>query len=434
VRIFSKAGSLSLIATFVAITAGSSASANPAVLQRDNLVHVAFLIPGDPSAAAATSPGIIALANNINTAGQQPGYLHAFVACVIGAPSAGQAGTPSATPCANLSDEDVLVTTSLGLQDSSTKLFPVTLLAASLRTQQRSGSLIVYVKAASGATAPDPSDFSTVVLALTTGQEQSLLGTPVLSNGIVTLSAFDPFLQLVPESATDRKYVDLLGHYLAKRRIQFEVSPFTGVSSSTPVVGADPCANSPRYLHYQVTLREQPEPLLFKTEVYASATGQIIDCANPAVPLTFSSAAKKSVVTSKGSLASIVGILTLALVSKSNSWGNVAAVANGVGGFVDTDPTAVTVEQQLYNETLRGLVADLCVAISENKASEQRRPGGVQSRERGQSPATAGPRDTGPGGPGGAAAPGGASSSVGNSLATGAILVPEQPPLVCANS
>jgi hypothetical protein len=272
-----------------------------------------------------------------------------------------------------------------------------------------------------------------------------LLGTPSLNNGAMTLSAYSPFLQLVPETATDRKYIGVLAHYLAAQRIETVPSPFTGIDTSAAGGSGSAsgiCQNSPRYLHYAVEVQQANRPLHGTTNVYARATGQIIDCANPAVPLSFNGFDKFNVRQTKGTFASVIGILTLAFVSKSNSWANTGAVAGSVASFVDTDPTSSTVEQRLYDTSLHRLVNDMCIAISKAPT-----PAPVPTPTPVVTPIptpvpTATPSSQGRRGivstTVGASAPGASTSQsaavTSSPLGIGNLLVPAQPPLVCAST
>ena len=132
-----------------------------------------------------------------------------------------------------------------------------------------------------------------------------------------------------------------------------------------------------------MSTRQQQRPLQFRTVAYAQATGQIFNCADPAAPIAFHSFTPMSVTSTKGSIASIVGILRLSFVSKTNSWGNVGAVGNSLGSFIDVDPTSASVEQSIYNASLRSLVDDMCLALARYATARRQAeaPGQNLSRE-----------------------------------------------------
>jgi len=366
------------------------------------------------------------------------GYVNSFTACVVGS---------TALPCpSDLGKIDVLVTTTVGALGTS-KQQPVTMAAVSLIDNRQIGQLVVT----SGDVAKGK--LSDVLSALSTEQLRELLGTPILADGALTLAAFSPYVQLVPETATDRKYIDILAHYLAQRRIETVPSAFTGLDASgtgTPVATTI-CQNNPRYLHYTVSTRQQQRPLQFRTITYAQATGQIIDCGDPAAPIAFNSFTPTSVTNTKGPIGSIVTILTQAFVSKSNSWANVGAVGNSLGSFIDVDPTSASVEQSVYNASLRTLVDDMCLALARYATARRQAeaPGQSESRlnrqdllttqnliapEMKRVSTTGGSTASVGGSSAGQAATGAAASSAGtqNPLGGGGISVASQPPLECA--
>ncbi|MBD5636170.1 MAG: hypothetical protein IAI49_17005 [Candidatus Eremiobacteraeota bacterium] len=334
------------------------ATAAPA--RKDNRLSVAFLVPAESTVAGQLVPALDQLTKNINNQG---GYFNAFTACVLDAP----AGSKVTYRCANTAAQDVLVTTTIGDPDATTKQYPVSLIAGSLADQHQTGKLTFSLSTI------DAASLTSQFKALTLEQMTDLLGRPSLDNGSLTLSSFSPFLQLVPETATDRKYIDLVEDALARQHIQFVPSQFTGLDTSVAGSGSqnDVCKNSPRYLHYQVVIRQRYEPLQAMTILYADANGQIIDCANPAAPLSFAHSSRASVISSKATIASIIGILTLSFVSHSNSWGNVAAVGNGIGGLIDTDPGSLAVEQRLYHKTVDGLINNMCDAVAKANAASK---------------------------------------------------------------
>ncbi len=365
-------------------------------------LQVGFLPPSGLSDSTARANANTALNALISKIGTDGGYLSSFSACLLEDKPATQ------NPCL-ISATDVVVTTSFG--SPAVGGIPVTMTAGTLRDQHQTGQLSFTVIDTQSST----------LTAAFTGLESELdqlLGTPSLSNGTLSLSGYSPFLQLVPETATDRKYVGILGHMLASKRIQSVPSQFTGIDISPGASSAGSiCQASPRYLHYSVEVQQKSRPLEFRTVVTAIATGNIIDCANPAIPLTFQSTAISSIPATKGSFASVIGILTLAFLSKTNSWGNTGSVATSLAGFIDIDPSSLEIEQDIYYRSLNNLVGDMCLALA-NASSIQQQNLQQNRLPPGSSPPTA---QT-------------VLGSTTNTLGIGDLLVPKQPPLACSGS
>lgn len=201
-------------------------------------------------------------------------------------------------------------------------------------------------------------------------QLQGLLGTPVLSNGLMTIVAYSPYMQLVPETATDRKYMGSLQHDLFEERIQTVFSQYTGVDTTNALASgtgtrAGICENSPRYLHYNVSIAQRPRPLEAQTVLHVQSSGQIIDCVNPGSRLTFGDQWDFPVATTKSPLASFVNLLGILFISKTNSWTNVATAGTSFSSLVDVDPSSTTVEQEIYDRALVQLVRDMCATTAQ---------------------------------------------------------------------
>lgn len=372
------------------------ASMGPAAADKIAPLQVGFLPPrglSDPAAAIAALTALISDIQSRETGGE---YLNSFSACYL-------ADTPAAhDPC--------LIST------TDAKTIPVTMTAATLVDHHTTGQLTFDVTDTQAATL-------TAAFRGLRASLNKLFGTPSLNNGVLSLSGYSPFLQLVPETATDRKYVGVLAHFLAAQRIQTTPSQFTGIDASPGSASASSiCQTSPRYLHYSVEIQQVNRPLEFRTIVETHATGNIIDCANPASRITFTNTQRASLPTTKSSFASLIGILTLSFISKTNSWGNTGSVATSIAGFVDLDPASVVVEQSLYDRSLDGLVKDMCGAINRRKEIDAQakpspplpNPGIVGTQSTTVAPTT----------------PGTAT----NSLGVGDLLVPQQPPLECVPS
>ena len=321
------------------------AAATVAATPRPDLrLLVAFTSRGFSAAdAPKVGEGLKKYARAINAG---VGYLNSFRACV--------AGATDDTRCSpDASRADFLVTASEGTPGKD-KSVTIVLAADSLVDHRPAGRMNVNAS---------PSDIAAAFSApVIDSQWRGLLGTPTLTDGTVSTQSYSPFLQLVPQTATDRKYFYLLETYLAAQSIKYFESPYTGLDSSGSAASnaTGICLNSPRYLIYTVAIAQDSRPLQARTVLFGNGTGQIVDCADPASPLAFHSFKKYTATSTKGSLASIVGILTLSFISKSNSWGNVGAVGNSVAGFVDRDPTAANVEQNIYDDALRDLVDNMC--------------------------------------------------------------------------
>jgi hypothetical protein len=194
---------------------------------------------------------------------------------------------------------------------------------------------------------------------------QTLLGKPVLADGEITISSYSPYLQLVPETATDRKYLGVLASDLAQQRIQTTPSQFTGIDNNNALASgsgsnASICANSPRYLHYNVNVTQRPRPLQGTTILHVESTGQVIDCVNPGSRLTFGDVWEYPVTTTKSSLSSLITLLGVLFVSKTNSWTNVASAGTNLASFIDVNPSSSDVEQEVYDRALVNLVDRMC--------------------------------------------------------------------------
>ena len=350
-----------------AVFALSLQPSQPAGASKLAPLMVAFLpakgLAADTDRKAAAAAALEALVLKIKSV--STGYLNAFDACILDA-------TPSvaSNKCADTSSASVVVSTNVSNIDAKDGTKPIiTMVAGTLENPHLTGRLVFTVAQTdlnSGTPATDPysalkSDFTNEFSNL-----NQLFGTPTLDSGALSLAGFSPFLQLVPETATDRKYIGILAHYLARQRIQTVPSQFTGTGTALgTATSGSICQNSPRYLHYTVDVQQSDRPLQFKSVLVARGTGQIIDCANPANPVAFRSRDPMSLTTSAGPAASIIAFLTLAFVSHSNSWGYTGAAASSFSNIIDQKADSIQVEQALYDRALRHLVDDLCTSLKQ---------------------------------------------------------------------
>jgi hypothetical protein len=259
---------------------------------------------------------------------------------------------------------------------------------------------------------------------------QPLFGTPLFSNGQLSLASYSPFLQLVPETAVDRQYLPVLAHYLSEQRIQTIPSQYTGLgSSSGSATAAQICVNSPRYLHYTVQILTQNLPLQAKTKLHTMATGQIINCANPSLPLAFRASDRDVVISSGPTLTGLIAILS-GLMFHWGSWGIVTSVAGNVEKFTDIDPTSTNYLNGVYDNSLRSLVGDMCRALAKSPDNGTIFPTPIPTPEPTATATAAPDRGVPPEQP--------AIPAVGSGAGTAAIpldpsllVVPIQPPLKC---
>jgi hypothetical protein len=191
----------------------------------------------------------------------------------------------------------------------------------------------------------------------------------VLVNGRIVFESYSPFLQLVPKTATDAKYVGLLQYYLGQQRIQTVASHYVGVSDDTGApagtsAATTVCQNSPRYMVFGVAMAQNPEPWNAKTVLDVKASGNILDCVQANNRLTFGDAFSFPVTTSKAPLSSVINILSLLFIVHQNNWTSVGNAAASVANFIDVAPDGPTVEQQVYDRALRELVANMCLATA----------------------------------------------------------------------
>jgi hypothetical protein len=172
-------------------------------------------------------------------------------------------------------------------------------------------------------------------------------------------------MQLVQETATDRKYLGVLASYFARQEIQTEPSQFTGVDSTNPgltatATQAQICLHSPRYFHFGVSIRAVP--LFYGTRLQTISTGQVIDCVDPGSRIEMSSSDRYKINTIKSGLLSVIGLASLLYVSKSNSWTGVSNIGTSIAGLVDSDPASTILEANIYDAELGGLVKKFCSA------------------------------------------------------------------------
>jgi hypothetical protein len=169
---------------------------------------------------------------------------------------------------------------------------------------------------------------------------------------------------IVPGSATDAKYADKLGSFLARRQIRSAISNYIGTDPTTPgsTTSTTVCVHSPRYLYYRVNEQQYPR-LLGTTKILYDMTAHLVDCNNPALPLSVGDQSSFGVATTKAPLASVLTIFSKTFLHAVSDWANVIAVGALVSGFVDETPGADVVERHVYDVGLADLVNSLCKRI-----------------------------------------------------------------------
>lgn len=310
-----------------------------------------------PSDVAAAQHAVSGLATHLTA----PGYRNYFTGCYRTANS----GCPNA--------RIAVAVVFMNKADPSAKTYPVRMIARGVTDERAATALTLSSVDLSGAVTEVknpllPSD----------ADLESLLGKPVLADGIIGIAAYSPYLQLVPETATDRKYIGVLAGYLDDQRLFSTPSQYTGIDNSNALASgsgtsASICANSPRYLHYNVNITSRPRPLEGTTVLHVQSTGQVIDCVNPGSRLTFADDWNYPVATTKSPLSSLVTLLGILFVSKTNSWTNVASAGSSFSSFIDVDPSSSAVEQEVYDRALASLVRRMCAMAAAN-AAEQAAP------------------------------------------------------------
>ena len=273
------------------------------------------------------------------------GYLAAFSACA-------RWDATSCTP-GSFDQADIDVVSTFGPPDATTKKYPLTLFA--YVTTER-----IFPSAVAFTVDPETKDLN-----VSPDQWQQLLGTPIYNDGQLTVASYSTAMQLVPETATDRKYLGVLASYFARQKIQTVSSQFTGVDTTNAsltgaATQAQICLHSPRYFHYGVSIRAVP--LFYGTRMQTISTGQVIDCVDPGSRIAMSSSDRYNINTIKSGLLSVIGLASLLYVSKSNSWTGVSNVGSSVAGLVDGVPTSTILEANIYDAELGGLVKKFCSA------------------------------------------------------------------------
>ena len=271
------------------------------------------------------------------------GYLAAFSACA-------RWDATSCTP-GSFDQADIDVVSTFGPPDDTTKKYPLTLFAY-VTTERIFPSAVAFTV-----------DSKTTDLNVSSDQWQQLLGTPIYNDGQLTVASYSTAMQLVPETATDRKYLGVLASYFARQKIQTVSSQFTGVDTTNAsltgaATQAQICLHSPRYFHYGVSIRAVP--LFYGTRMQTISTGQVIDCVDPGSRIAMSSSDRYNINTIKAGLLNVIGLASLLYVSKSNSWTGVSNVGSSVAGLVDSEPTSTILEANIYDAELGGLVTKFC--------------------------------------------------------------------------
>lgn len=194
-----------------------------------------------------------------------------------------------------------------------------------------------------------------------------LLGTPSITNGQLTLfQGYEPYIQLVPTlvNPNDPTYETLVANLLDRRGLPSVPSQFnagTVASGSTPLDSI--CSRGQRYFVYSVSSEKFSHPVSFSTRIQTHASAQLFDCTNMTVlPLGLDQ--HENVLTTTGPFASLIGILSAAIVSHSNSWAGTLQVSSLLGAFIDGAPDSVTIRDHVADRALQGLVDNLCTTLA----------------------------------------------------------------------
>jgi len=304
-------------------------------------------LPASKDAMDATT-SLTALAATLPTAND---YRNWFAGCVYG----GKTACPTSP--------DVLIVTSVGQLNTTTSSYPITMRAYFLKSNETPTVFQFNVTKGGLAKAFD---------AFTDQQLQQLLGNPVPSNGSLTLETYDPVLQIVPDTAEDRQYFHVINDALNHQLIRNQLSEYTGITDpgAVPQAGAvtesTACLNSPRYLHYWVTAAKSPRILLGTTRIDVKSTAEIIDCGNPLSKLTASFNWAFAIPTTGLTLPKVLTLLSVAFISKTNSWTNAANFGTSASSLVDISTSDDTLTDHIYDVALINLTTKLCKTFQQN--------------------------------------------------------------------
>ena len=214
------------------------------------------------------------------------------------------------------------------------------------------------------------------LLNITPDRLTPLLGAPTILDGKLALvPGYQPYIQLVPTlaNANDPTYFGVFQNLLARRGLPAEPSQFNAgavTSASTPLDAI--CGLGQRYLVYSLNIDQIPMTQNFSTRLEAHANGRLYDCNDFTVtPVGIDK--NTHVITSKGSLASIVAILT-AVFTKSPGFAKSITVATLTSDFIDTKPDSQTVRDQLSESALRMLADRLCFTLDQRAAEATPEP------------------------------------------------------------
>ncbi len=156
-----------------------------------------------------------------------------------------------------------------------------------------------------------------------------------------------------------------MSNLLDRRGIPSVPSQFNAgvvASGSTPLDTV--CGRGQRYLVYSVSSENFSHTVSFSTRVQTHASAQLYDCTTMSViPVGLDQ--HISVLTTAGPLGSLLHILSLAFVSKSNSWSGTSAVAALVSPFIDTDVDKDSFKDGVADRALQGVVDRLCVKLKQ---------------------------------------------------------------------
>ncbi|HEX3465963.1 MAG TPA: hypothetical protein VHS78_18085 [Candidatus Elarobacter sp.] len=311
-------------------------------------IRVVFLpLSGAPNDAVANAAqqGLSGLATTID--GANPLYL----AC---AQTAGDANT-----ACDAAQAGVLVSTVL--RAGKDGAFTLVLNSFDVIGHRALGSVQKAIAAKSDGT-PDDTVIATA-LKLSGTEIRTLIGTPVVRDGTLTLQAgSQPFIQLIPDVASnDPSYVALLQNLLAKRGIASVPSQFNAGTVTSGNVGADAlCGLGQRYLVYSIAKRTEDRPLSFNTRVETRASGHLYDCPTRS-DLAFGDTARTFATNTKQSLSTYLTLLGSLFVSKNKSWEN----AITTGGLVSTafDVAPEKIQDHTAEITLQKFVDRFCERI-----------------------------------------------------------------------